>query len=301
MKLDISKGGLIELPEGVFEIDSPTVLNDITKGLTLIGKGRQRTILKVTRDLHAPVLTLNGSVANGKLRTFHYWSIQNLTLDGGNFISDALDINIAILGLIQGVEIIRFKGHALKAAQLWDTNIIDTAFAQSGDANQDKSVILLDNHKLWKRPDGKDSSPFDSNCNNNNFSLCRLDNNNYVIVRIGTFATKNKFLGCKFHGHIEGPEVDHTFAPPYNHIEMNGAFDNFVNNCNLTNCGASGAVLINSHCNSFTGSHINNCLKYGIELVNSLDLDTSGVVWGRAGVSNTCRLGNIKNWNTKNV
>jgi hypothetical protein len=285
----INRGGVVNLPAGVIEISEPLV-PPRGQGLVLRGQGPGRTILKLTADLET-MLTIEGKISeDGRLGNFAWWEVSNLTMDGDGHTADAIRLHVAVLGKMDRVEIIGFKGHAINASQWWDSMLLDVHFAKCGEANTKKAAVVLKEPTLWKKANGEPCSPYDANCNNISFIGCRFEASNYTGLEMDEYATKNRFVSCKWHGTLAPLNQERQEPAPFDHVHMRGAYDNAFEACNLTNCGGS-AVVLTKKCvdNSFTGCHIGNARRYGVE-VHESEPPQGEITWSTTGGKN--RMGN---------
>ena len=286
----INKGGIVDLPAGVIEISEP-LKPPRGAGLVLRGQGPNKTILKVTADMEA-LFTLEGKISEqGQIGNFHWWEISNLTIDGDGHAADCLRLYVAVLGRMDRVEIKNFKGHAIHARQWWDSMLSDVHFVKCGDATAEKAAVVLDDPILWKKANGELCTPTAANCNNISFIGCRWENCPFTMLQLNDYATKNRFVSCKWHGPLAPLNQEQVEPPAFDHVQLTGAYDNAFEACNFTNCGGSAIVLRKSNDNSFYGCHIGNSREYGIRVEGSRRPDEAGITWSTIGGKN--RKGNI--------
>jgi parallel beta-helix repeat protein len=259
---DLSAGGVVHLPEGTFELSAPVLLN---KSLQLSGEGPGVTTIK----LPAPGTEAAKAFTDYALSIKTYghklvgWvTVSNLTLDGNGNECGAMRWENVVRANCTRLEVTRFGGSALYFVQVWDSTFIDNVYDKCGNAELGRPVVVLADSRPWQNPDGTPYVPAtgagNTNCNNLSFWGCAWDNNAYTSLWLGSRATKNRFLSCKFHGELPTPV-------PCNHIELHGSFANIVNACNITNGGGIGIVLDNSGNNVVTSNLISGQRGGGIK------------------------------------
>lgn len=268
---DLTQGGVIELEAGEYEATGDYSPRP-GRPLVLRGKGPGITKIKLAANAES-FIKFAGRINDGKLTRNARWILSNLTLDGDDREARGIVLEDATSGIIENVTIQDFKGSAMTAEASWDCYFSNVRFVRSGTKD----------HPAFVAKDATTDPPASSNVNNFVFVGCIWENHNGTHLYLGSGSTKNRFLGCKWHGKLPVTQQDHIHCAGH---------DNAWASCNFTNCGGTQVVMLKgAHDNSFAGSHIGNARRYGIELngtVNNLD----GVVWSTEGGSN--RMGNVK-------
>lgn len=269
---DLTRGGVIELEAGDYEATGDYSPRP-NRPLVLRGKGPGITRIKLTGKAQS-FLKIAGRVNDGKLTRNSRWILSNLTIDGDDREAHGVILENASAGIIENVIFEDFKGSAMTAEASWDCYFSNVRFVRSGTKD----------HPAFLAKDATTDPPTRTNVNNFVFVGCIWENHNGTHLYIGSGATKNRFLGCKWHGKLPTPSPD-------DHIHCAGT-DNAWASCNFTNCGGSQIVMLKgAQDNSFAGSHIGNSQRYGIEL-NGTENNLEGIVWTKAGGRN--RLGDVK-------
>lgn len=243
-------GGVIDLPEGVIKV---------TRGFTppgnkpfvLRGKGMGVSIIHLAADLgdDHPLFKLagntNGGIINASSRhAFHDLTIRTDEPDGQRAPgrkATAVHLWLTFATRFDRVEIIGFNGPGIRATSMWDGCFTDVHIARCGRPDDGLAALHLDDIINFANPDGT-PIPGPASwgaCNNNHFLGCRFENGSGLLAYLGKTATKNQFMGCKFHGQLPaggGPSA------PFDHVEVVGFGNSFIG-CNLVRAGANGFRL----------------------------------------------------------
>ncbi len=263
---DIDKGGYIELPEGEILIDHSIKL----KSLHMVGKGAGRTRLVASKDLDGPMFDISGFISTNPvtgaqtLQNAVNITIRDLSIDGNNHIGTGLRLRHVVDSRLDRVKILGWQGHGILAESMWDTVFTDVIVARCG--TPDFHAIHLADIFQVLGTDGKPlmSGPVEvwATCNNNHFFGCRIENSPGVLTYLGKFATKNQFIGCKWHGQLN--QASPSLSSPYDHILIEG-YGNTISGCNLVRSGKTGIRLQDgAHGCVIIGNTIQNCDEYGI-------------------------------------
>ncbi len=294
---NLANGGSIVLPEGEYTL-TRQVSPPIGKGLVLRGMNPSKTRLTFSDGAG---IVLSGTAA----RNFNTWDISGLTLEGANHTATALTLNNATQGRLDRVVFQNFKGAAIDATVWWDSLVIGCDFSNCGNVAylnpQDGSIDppVPDPAKSMPAVWLRNANGAGRNCNNLTFIGGRFEANPWVSLRIGgpvvdamgspvlnpARSRVNRFLSVKFHSTLPTPT-------PFDHVWLQSCDDCSFNACNFTNCGGSAVVMTDCSDNDFTGSHIGNSRRWGIEVHACPSFDVrQGVIWSSAGGRN--KLGNL--------
>jgi parallel beta-helix repeat protein len=255
---DLSKGGVIKLQAGVYEMTKPV---NLTKSLQLSGEGEGVTRIVASPELEGSML----SFSQYGHRLIGFVTIKDLTLEG-NRTCGGIYLENVVRSRFDRVETLHCDT-GLYCVQVWDSTLTDCVWDRCGvaptaDDPMGKPVVVLADARAWKNYDGTPYLPptegGNTNNNNLNFIACAWDNNAGISLWLGKLATKNRFLSCKFHGELPDPVN-------CSHIELHGAFANVITACNITNGGGTGIVLDKSDGNVITSNLISGQRGGGIK------------------------------------
>jgi hypothetical protein len=256
-QLDITKGGVYHLDRGTFELktDGPLKPNNY---LTIRGSGMGLT--KIYGDLDL--------LGTDKVM-FNLFELSGFTLFG------SVNMDRCFAGSMERVTIREpASGTCVRMRESYDNHFSFVHFIRA-------------THGLIMQDAVNTGTVKNGNCNNNTFLNCRWENNVGDSLIMGLGATKNRLIGCKWHGLLPTP------SPTGDHIVMYGCYDNMLHGFNITNGGRSGIVMRNHgqwpcRDNSIFG-HIGNCRGWGIDGVLGNKIN---VVWSSVYGAN--RLGNSR-------
>lgn len=268
-QVDFSKGGVITLEEGVYEI-SETIAPHVTKKLTLRGVG-PKTIIRLTKDLvdnegnPQPIFRLAGRLAPDGKRQGYNVEMSNLTIDGGNFRCEGISILHGGLSSFDHVTIQNCNGTGIRLKSTWDIVIHDMQVIRCGSPTE--YAVSHDDYTPEYDERGRLLPPYGTNVNNIKWMACRFENNKGPQVYCGAGSTKLFFIGSKWHG---------TLPPnPYDHLVFaKGSFASVVNACNFANSG-SNSITLKGDGIAITSNIIGNSDGYGV-----LDSGEGNIVLG---------------------
>lgn len=271
LELQLTKGGIVDLPEGDFYLTKP-LFPLFDNPLVLRGQGPQRTRLHVANNLDgAALINLSGKPSQVRYMSYSWWEISQLSIIGNNYDADCLNLSGCTQGLLSRIQIFGFNGHAIRAWQWWDSDIIASKFTRCGNIDRKKAAVHL----------SSDKDRFAA-CNNLHFTGVNFEQNPYISLYLGRESRFNSWLACKFHGTQPEPA-------PYDHVWMDNAKCNFIGaGTNFTSCGGASVVQNNCIDNTFEGVRIGNSRNYGMRIYGAAEnCPLGGINWVSDGRRNT--------------
>jgi parallel beta-helix repeat protein len=240
-----SQGGVVDLPAGIFLVSRP-LLNQIHDQQLLVrGAGPGLTILRLTADLDQPLLSIKNSTADVRF--------SDLTFDGDGHRANAIRLVNVANAQFERVEFREFQGRAIAGQQVTNTVFDGCHFVRCGDPATNQPAVYLAS---------LDPTDAATSTHDVNFMACRFEANNAVSLLLGRGTHDVVVFSNKFHGLLPTPA-------PFDHLQLNGAFENAIVANNFVRGGGTAIRLSDSQNNTVRLNQVAKNDGHGIQLIGS--------------------------------
>lgn len=248
---DMPSGSVLVLPVGTIVVSGS--LGSLSRnGVTIAGRGREATIVRLAGNLASPLLTIEGpdSATHRKWVTLRDFTVFNPTR---TYTGDLFHAKFLDRLTIRDVAAVAVNGTVLYGEELWDSRFDTVQVENCGGTN--KPCIDLQ---------AADSLDSDTGCNNLVFTDVQVEAYRAVGMRWGEHTRKCRWVGGKFHGVLPTPEA-------HDAVQLDGAYANQILGTNFTVGGADHVSLANgSNANLISGT-FDSAAGAGVRIAGSND------------------------------